>query len=58
MLNDEELKIVHFYTGQRLDTRKSPAHKISKTKYAMVKYEKLKRIISQIDENRLLMRDN
>lgn len=55
MLNDEELKRVHFYAGQRWDTRKNLAHKIGKTKYIIAKYEKLKRITFPTDENRLLM---
>ena len=42
LLNDEELKMVHFYAGQRWDTRKNLTHKIGKTKYAMAEYNKLK----------------
>ena len=55
LLNDEELKMVHFYAGQRWDTRKNLAHKIGETKYAMAEYDKLKRITFPINDNRLLM---
>lgn len=55
MLNDEELKMVHFYAGQRWDTRKNLTHKIGKTKYAMAEYNKLKRMTFPINENYLLM---
>ena len=47
MLNDEELKMVHFYAGQRWNTRKNLTHKIGHTKYAMAEYDKIKRITFQ-----------
>jgi hypothetical protein len=55
MLNDEELKMVHFYAGQRWDTRKNLTHKMGKTRYAMAEYENLKRMTFPIDERHLLM---
>jgi len=55
LLNDEELKMVHFYAGQRWDTRKNLTHKIGKTKYAMAEYNKLKRMAFPISEKYLLM---
>lgn len=55
MLNDEELKMVHFYAGQRWNTRKNLTHKIGHTKYAMAEYDKIKRITFPLDENHLLM---
>lgn len=55
ILNDEELKMVHFYAGQRWDTRKNLTHKIGQTKYAMAEYEKIKRITFPINEKYLLM---
>lgn len=55
LLNDEELKMIHFYAGQRWDTRKNLAHKIGNTKYAMAKYDKLKRMTFPINDKYLLM---
>ena len=55
MLNDEELKMVHFYAGQRWNTRKNLTHKIGKTKYAMAEYDKLKRMTFPINDKYLLM---
>ena len=55
LLNDEELKMVHFYARQRWDTRKNLTHKIGKNKYAVAEYEKLKRMSFPIDEKHLLM---
>ena len=55
MLNDEELKMVHFYAGQRWNTRKNLTHKIGQTKYAMAEYDKIKRITFPLDEKHLLM---
>ena len=55
MLNEEELKMVHFYAGQRWDTRKNLTHKIGKTKYAMAEYDKLKRMTFPINDKYLLM---
>ncbi|MDH3502812.1 MAG: hypothetical protein OEL69_09980 [Nitrosopumilus sp.] len=55
LLNDEELKMIHFYAGQRWDTRKNLAHKIGNTKYAMAEYDKLKRMTLPINDKYLLM---
>lgn len=55
LLNDEELKMVHFYAVQRWNTRKNLTHKIGKTKYAMAEYDKLKRITFPINDKYLLM---
>ena len=55
MLNEDELKMVHFYAGQRWGTRKNLTHKIGQTKYAMAEYEKLKRMTFPINEKHLLM---
>jgi hypothetical protein len=55
LLNDEELKMVHFYAGQRWDTRKNLTHKIGTTKYAMAEYDKLKRMTFPINNKYLLM---
>ncbi|MGI9567812.1 MAG: DUF6659 family protein [Nitrosopumilus sp.] len=54
LLNDEELKMVHFYAGQRWSTRKNIEHRIGKTRYAMAEYDRLKRMTFPIDENHLL----
>ena len=55
MLNEDELKMIHFYAGQRWDTRKNLAHKIGMAKYAMAEYDKLKRMTFPIDEKHLLL---
>ena len=55
MLDEDQLKMVHFYAGQRWDTRKNLTHKTGKTKYAMAEYEKIKRMTFPIDEKHLLM---
>ena len=55
MLNDDELKMIHFYAGQRWDTRKNLAHKIGMAKYAMAEYDKLKRMTFPIDDKHLLL---
>ena len=55
ILNNEELKMMHYYARQRWNTRKNIEHKIGKTKYAMAEYDKLKRITFPIDEEYLLM---
>ena len=55
LLNDEELKMIHFYAGQRWDTRKNLAHKIGNTKYAMAEYDKLKQMTLPINDKYLLM---
>jgi len=55
ILNDDELKMMHYYASQRWQTRKNIEHKIGKTKYAMAEYDKLKRISFPINEKYLLM---
>jgi hypothetical protein len=55
LLDEEELKMVHFYAGQRWNTRKNLIHKIGNTKYAMAEYDKIKRMSFPIDEKHLLM---
>lgn len=55
ILNDDELKMMHYYASQRWQTRKNIEHKLGNTKYAMAEYDKLKRITFPIDEKHLLM---
>ena len=55
ILNDDELKMMHYYASQRWQTRKNIEHKLGNTKYAMAEYDKLKRISFTIDEKHLLM---
>lgn len=55
LLNDEELKMVHFYAGQRWNTRKNLEHKLGKAKYVIAEYDKIKRMTFPINENYLLM---
>ena len=55
ILNDDELKMMHYYASQRWETRKNIEHKIGHTKYAMAEYDKLKRITFPINEKYLLM---
>ncbi|MGI9567658.1 MAG: DUF6659 family protein [Nitrosopumilus sp.] len=55
MLNEEELKMMHYYASQRWQTRKNIEHKIGKNKYAMAEYDKLKRITIPLDEKYLLI---
>lgn len=55
LLNNEELKMVHFDARQRWDTRKNLTHEIGKTKYAMAEYDKLKRMTFPITDKHLLM---
>ncbi len=55
ILNDDELKMMHYYASQRWQTRKNIEHKIGNTKYAMAEYDKLKRIVFPINEKYLLM---
>ena len=55
LLNEDELKMVHFYAEQRWNTRKNLTHKIGKTKYAMAEYDKLKRMTFPINDKYLLM---
>jgi hypothetical protein len=55
LLDDEELKMMHYYASQRWQTRKNIEHKIGNVKYAMAEYGKLKRITFPIDEKHMLM---
>ncbi len=55
ILNNEELKMMHYYASQRWQTRQNIEHKIGNTKYAMAEYDKLKRITFPINEKYLLM---
>ena len=55
ILNDDELKMMHYYASQRWQTRKNIEHKLGNTKYAMAEYDKLKRISFPIDEKHLLI---
>ena len=55
LLDSDELKMIHFYAGQRWDTRKNLAHKIGMAKYAMAEYDKLKRMTFPIDDKHLLL---
>jgi uncharacterized protein with NAD-binding domain and iron-sulfur cluster len=55
ILNEDELKMMHYYASQRWQTRKNIEHKLGNTKYAMAEYAKLKRITFPIDEKNLLM---
>ena len=55
ILNNDELKMMHYYASQRWQTRKNIEHKIGKTKYAMAEYDKLKRITFPINEKYMLM---
>ena len=54
-LSDEEIRMMHYYAGQRWDTRKRIAHKIGNAKYAMAEYDKIKRFTFSMDEEHLLM---
>ena len=55
ILQEDELKMVHFYAVQRWDTRKNIEHRIGKTKYSMGEYELMKRISFPINDRYLLM---
>jgi hypothetical protein len=55
ILNEDELKMMHYYASQRWQTRKNIEHKLGNTKYAMAEYDKLKRITFPIDEKHLLL---
>ena len=55
ILQEDELKMVHFYAVQRWDTRKNIEHRIGKTKYSMGEYEKMKRFAFPINDRYLLM---
>lgn len=55
ILDDDELKMMHYYASQRWQTRKNIEHKLGNTRYAMAEYDKLKRISFPIDEKHLLL---
>ena len=55
ILDDDELRMMHYYASQRWQTRKNIEHKLGNTKYAMAEYDKLKRITFPINEKFLLM---
>jgi len=55
ILNDDELKMMHYYASQRWQTRKNIEHKLGNTKYAMAEYGKLKRITFPINEKYMLL---
>ena len=55
ILNDDELKMMHYYASQRWHTRKNIEHKLGNTKYAMAEYDKLKRISFPINKKYLLL---
>ena len=55
ILNNEELKMMHYYASQRWHTRKNIEHKLGTTKYAMAEYDKLKRVTFPINEKYLLL---
>ena len=54
-LSDDEIKMMHYYAGQRWDTRKRIAHIMGNAKYAMAEYDKIKRFTFPMDEEHLLM---
>ena len=55
ILDNDELKMMHYYASQRWQTRKNIEHKLGSTKYAMAEYDKLKRITFPITEKYMLM---
>lgn len=55
ILSDEEVKMMHYYAGVRMNTRKNIEHKLGPPKYAMAEYKNLKRITIPVDKNHLLM---
>ena len=55
ILNDDELKMMHYYASQRWETRKNIEHKLGNTKYAMAEYDKLKRITFPINKKYMLL---
>ena len=55
ILNDDELKMMHYYASQRWQTRKNIEHKLGNTKYAMAEYDKLKRITFPINKKYMLL---
>ena len=55
ILDDDELKMMHYYASQRWETRKNIEHKLGNTKYAMAEYDKLKRITFPINKKYMLL---
>ena len=55
ILDENELRMMHYYASQRWHTRKNIEHKLGTTKYAMAEYDKLKRISFPINKEYLLM---
>ena len=55
ILNNEEHKMMHYYVSQRWHTRKNIEPKLGNIKYAMTKYDKLKRITFPINEKYMLL---
>ena len=55
ILNSDELKMMHYYAGQRWQTRKNIEHKLGNTRYAMAEYDKLKRITFPINKKYMLL---
>ena len=55
ILNEDELKMMHYYASQRWQTRKNIEHKLGPAKYAFAEYDQIKRISFPIDEKHLLM---
>jgi len=55
ILNNDELKMMHYYASQRWQTRRNIEHKLGRTKYAMAEYDEIKRITFPINEKYMLM---
>jgi len=55
ILDDDELKMMHYYASQRWQTRKNIEHKLGNTKYAIAEYGKLKQITFPINEKYMLL---
>ena len=55
ILDENELRMMHYYASQRWHTRKNIEHKLGNTKYAMAEYDKLKRISFPINKKYLLL---
>ncbi len=55
ILDDNELRMMHYYANQRWETRKNIEHKLGNIKYAMAEYDKLKRITFPIDDKHMIM---
>jgi len=42
ILDDDEIKMMHYYASQRWQTRKNIEHKLGNTKYVMAEYDTIK----------------